>query len=527
MKRVESHTNTAALLLGLSGGEPPPPSVRNAVPGNVIPLEGEGGLGSAGDAPSSKQEPITPAAVAAALMTAPPPSVGQEPGYSSGAAPSLGSELQQQQQQAAWSAAKQRRMQVSALPRKEWSAEEDALIRNGVEQLGCRWRVIAAQLPGRSDDAVRNRWSRLQESLRGAPGGSGASSRRASKEQGGASAAGTASADGSSNATGGMDSAEGGGLDGSSGAGADGDLHGDGAKHAAGKTGGGALAGSSQCTDGANALKGSSAVGGSAGSSAKPRGGSRRGDAANGEGAGEKKERTSWTRAEDDIIVRGVAELGHKWYEIARRLPGRTDHAIRNRWSRLQSIIGMQESLNADGSAVRLGLTPTSARAIPVAAATVATDETIAGARAPSAELSSAHSTPVAAQAAVHLQPPPANSIMPPSAVLPASAAPTSTLHAPLSVATLANVERASGGSNGPPVLRQDLTQDASGGSEGSDADLTTGGAELLLLHASSQPSPQISATARPAEECPEMPEAEAVVEVISQDSLLNKRPRV
>ena len=75
-------------------------------------------------------------------------------------------------------------MQVSALPRKEWSAEEDALIRNGVEQLGCRWRVIAAQLPGRSDDAVRNRWSRLQESLRGSGEGLGPAggSRRVSKE---------------------------------------------------------------------------------------------------------------------------------------------------------------------------------------------------------------------------------------------------------------------------------------------------------------------------------------------------------
>jgi len=75
-------------------------------------------------------------------------------------------------------------------------------------------------------------------------------------------------------------------------------------------------------------------------------GGQRRG----GEGGDEmdkKKERTSWTRAEDEVIVQGVAELGHKWYEIARRLPGRTDHAIRNRWSRLQSIMSVSASLHA------------------------------------------------------------------------------------------------------------------------------------------------------------------------------------
>ena len=52
--------------------------------------------------------------------------------------------------------------------------------------------------------------------------------------------------------------------------------------------------------------------------------------------------RTPWTRAEDDVILKSVSEIGHKWYEIARRIPGRTDHAIRNRWSRLQSIMGIQ-----------------------------------------------------------------------------------------------------------------------------------------------------------------------------------------
>jgi len=33
-----------------------------------------------------------------------------------------------------------------------------------------------------------------------------------------------------------------------------------------------------------------------------------------------------------------VAELGHRWFLIAQRLPNRTDHAIRNRWHRLQTM---------------------------------------------------------------------------------------------------------------------------------------------------------------------------------------------
>ena len=53
----------------------------------------------------------------------------------------------------------------------------------------------------------------------------------------------------------------------------------------------------------------------------------------------EKPERVSWSKAEDDTILRGVSELGHKWNRIAERLPGRTDHAIRNRFHRLQSLL--------------------------------------------------------------------------------------------------------------------------------------------------------------------------------------------
>jgi len=175
-----------------------------------------------------------------------------------------------------------RRTQMAALPRKEWSLVEDDLIRHGVQRLGCKWRVIAAQLPGRSDDAVRNRWSRLQESMR-VP-----EQRVPPKPIGAASLA-------------------------------------------------------------------VPSTGGAAGSSASdwavrqsPVRLERKSVAEKKERVSwDKKERTSWTRAEDDIIVQCVAELGHKWFEIARRLPARTDHAIRNRWSRLQSILGLND---AEGS---------------------------------------------------------------------------------------------------------------------------------------------------------------------------------
>lgn len=47
--------------------------------------------------------------------------------------------------------------------RSMWSKHEDALIEEGVRRFGCKWRLIAASLPGRSDSSTRNRWVRLQK----------------------------------------------------------------------------------------------------------------------------------------------------------------------------------------------------------------------------------------------------------------------------------------------------------------------------------------------------------------------------
>ena len=66
-----------------------------------------------------------------------------------------------------------------------------------------------------------------------------------------------------------------------------------------------------------------------------------------------KNERVQWSKFEDATIVHSVAELGHKWYLIAQRLPGRTDHAIRNRYHRLQAMSEDQQGLIAESPVCR------------------------------------------------------------------------------------------------------------------------------------------------------------------------------
>lgn len=241
---------------------------------------------------------------------------------------------------------------TSGFERKEWTAAEDEIIREAVETVGPKWRKIAARLPGRSDDAVRNRWNRLHEEPALLAGGAlSLLDQESPLFAEGVEALGGDVGFGHGD---GFDAeGEGGSFEGGARkrrrAGAEGEADADAIIAPMISAEGLFLAPSLTKSVSIRPPAHPAAAGGR-----KPSGGRRAptgmSSAARAAAGLPAPTRIIWTQDEDRVILRFVKENGHNWNLLSKELRLRTPHAIRNRYHRLQSM-----ALDDAGSSDLLG----------------------------------------------------------------------------------------------------------------------------------------------------------------------------